>query len=313
MGTSSKVVTLTTESRRTIAVRSRVCIHVLREARADIRVVRAASALAAAGYAVSALRRRDQPHPRAEGRSGRRSPGTPHRARLAHLQALRTVVPARRRAHVHAQHLPAVARTRRHLSRQRADRAARLLHRRTVAPQTPGLRDLRPAISGALYPNRLLASPGRLPVRTAFTALCRRDRDLTSARQRGAATLPRPRNSPGAQRSRLPAGQQERSPAPAPAPGPDVRLALYQGNIQSDRGLDRLVLAAPFLEPGTVIVLMGKGIGTTQSELEQLIDRLGVADRVRIIPPVPYADLLDWTRLRRHRPDHLYVGTLTEC
>jgi glycosyltransferase involved in cell wall biosynthesis len=76
---------------------------------------------------------------------------------------------------------------------------------------------------------------------------------------------------------------------------PETRIALYQGYIQRDRGLDRLVRAASFLEPGIVVIMMGKGMGTTQTELEALIASEGVADRVKIIPPVPYEELLDWT------------------
>jgi glycosyltransferase involved in cell wall biosynthesis len=77
--------------------------------------------------------------------------------------------------------------------------------------------------------------------------------------------------------------------------GPEVRIALYQGYLQSDRGLDRLVRAAAFLEPNIIIVVMGKGDGATQAELEALIASEGVAERVKILPPVPYEDLLDWT------------------
>ncbi len=76
---------------------------------------------------------------------------------------------------------------------------------------------------------------------------------------------------------------------------PDTRLALYQGGLQPNRGLDRLIRAAPFLAPDIVIVLMGEGMGTTQSELEALIAREGVAGRVKILLPVPYEELLDWT------------------
>jgi O-antigen/teichoic acid export membrane protein/glycosyltransferase involved in cell wall biosynthesis len=76
---------------------------------------------------------------------------------------------------------------------------------------------------------------------------------------------------------------------------PDARIALYQGNIQPDRGLDRLVRAARFLEPNIVIVMMGKALEETLSELEVLIASEGVADRVKIIPPVPYEELLNWT------------------
>jgi glycosyltransferase involved in cell wall biosynthesis len=76
---------------------------------------------------------------------------------------------------------------------------------------------------------------------------------------------------------------------------PDIRIALYQGYLQPDRRLDRLVRSATFLEPNIVIVLMGKEFRGTKSELETLIASEGVADRVKIIPPAPYDELLDWT------------------
>lgn len=76
----------------------------------------------------------------------------------------------------------------------------------------------------------------------------------------------------------------------------DIRIALYQGGLQRNRGLDKLVRATAFLEDGNIIILMGKGMGTTQEELEELIVSEGIADRIKIIPPVPrYEDLLDWT------------------
>jgi glycosyltransferase involved in cell wall biosynthesis len=78
--------------------------------------------------------------------------------------------------------------------------------------------------------------------------------------------------------------------------GPEVRIALYQGYLQPlDRGLETLIRSAAFLEPNIVIVMMGKGYGTIQSEYEALIASEGVADRVKIIAPVPYEELLDWT------------------
>ncbi len=76
---------------------------------------------------------------------------------------------------------------------------------------------------------------------------------------------------------------------------PEVRIALYQGYLQPNRGLDRLIRAAAFLDPDIVIVIMGKNRKTTQAQLEELIASEGVADRVKIIPSVPYAELLDWT------------------
>lgn len=75
----------------------------------------------------------------------------------------------------------------------------------------------------------------------------------------------------------------------------ETRIALYHGRLQRNRGLDTLVRAAKFLEKNTIIVLMGEGYGATQKELEELIAREGVADRVKFVPRTPlYEDLLDW-------------------
>jgi glycosyltransferase involved in cell wall biosynthesis len=77
--------------------------------------------------------------------------------------------------------------------------------------------------------------------------------------------------------------------------GPDVRIALYQGSLQFRRGLDQLILAASFLEPDIVIVLLGPAPEETLPEIEALIASEGVADRIKILPPVPYEELLEWT------------------
>ncbi len=74
-----------------------------------------------------------------------------------------------------------------------------------------------------------------------------------------------------------------------------ARIALYQGNVQPDRGIHVLVRAAKFLKQDIVVVIMGKAVKETLVQLNALIASEGVADRVKIIPPVPYAELLDWT------------------
>lgn len=74
-----------------------------------------------------------------------------------------------------------------------------------------------------------------------------------------------------------------------------TRIALYQGNIQADRGLHILVHAAKFLEPDIVIVMMGKGIGGAPTQLEALALSEKVAEHIKIVPPVPYDELLEWT------------------
>ena len=77
--------------------------------------------------------------------------------------------------------------------------------------------------------------------------------------------------------------------------GPEVRIALYQGYLQPDRQLERLIQAAAFLERDVVIVLLGSGPEKTVSELKSLIVSEQVSDRVKIIPAVPYEELLEWT------------------
>jgi glycosyltransferase involved in cell wall biosynthesis len=89
----------------------------------------------------------------------------------------------------------------------------------------------------------------------------------------------------------------------------EVRIALYQGYLQPDRALDILVRAASFLQENTVIVMMGANVGSMQAQLEALIASEGVAERVKIIPPVPHTELLDWTAsadlgLIVYRPDY---------
>jgi glycosyltransferase involved in cell wall biosynthesis len=56
-----------------------------------------------------------------------------------------------------------------------------------------------------------------------------------------------------------------------------------------------LIHAAVFLEQDILIVLMGLGPKKTLSQLEALIVSEGVADRVKILPSVPYEELLNWT------------------
>lgn len=76
---------------------------------------------------------------------------------------------------------------------------------------------------------------------------------------------------------------------------PDVRIALYQGYLQEDRGLDTLVLAAHGLKPGNIIVLMGASQHKTLTQLLELIRQERLEDRVRILPAVPYDELLAWS------------------
>ena len=74
-----------------------------------------------------------------------------------------------------------------------------------------------------------------------------------------------------------------------------TRIALYQGYVLPDRGFDRLIRAARFLEQDIVMVILGPGPDEYFAELRNLIESEGVAERVKFLPAVPYAELLDWT------------------
>lgn len=74
-----------------------------------------------------------------------------------------------------------------------------------------------------------------------------------------------------------------------------TRIVLYQGYLQNGRGLDELIYAAKLLEPQILIVMMGADAEGIIPRLESLIISEGVVERVKIIPPAPYAELLDWT------------------
>jgi glycosyltransferase involved in cell wall biosynthesis len=76
---------------------------------------------------------------------------------------------------------------------------------------------------------------------------------------------------------------------------PVARVALYQGRLQADRELDRLVRAARYLAPDTIIALMGPADEGILPHLRALIDEEGVAERVKLLPAVPYAELLSWS------------------
>ena len=76
---------------------------------------------------------------------------------------------------------------------------------------------------------------------------------------------------------------------------PTTRIVLYQGNLQPDRCLDTLARTTQFLRQDVVVVLMGKDVGSTASMLERIAEQEGRRSQLKIVPPVPQNELLEWT------------------
>jgi glycosyltransferase involved in cell wall biosynthesis len=68
-------------------------------------------------------------------------------------------------------------------------------------------------------------------------------------------------------------------------------VVLYHGGLSPERGIEQLIAAIAEL-PRCVLVLMG--YGALESRLPAMIAEHGLADRVRLLPPVPPGELLDW-------------------
>jgi glycosyltransferase involved in cell wall biosynthesis len=66
-------------------------------------------------------------------------------------------------------------------------------------------------------------------------------------------------------------------------------VVLYQGGFAPHRGLPTLVRSAHELERGTIVLM---GWGRLEDELRALIAREDLADRVRIVAPVPPGDVV---------------------
>ena len=66
-------------------------------------------------------------------------------------------------------------------------------------------------------------------------------------------------------------------------------IVLYQGGFSPNRGLETLVRAAGELERGRVVLM---GWGRLEDELRALIARERLGERVRIVPPVPPAEVV---------------------
>ena len=69
-------------------------------------------------------------------------------------------------------------------------------------------------------------------------------------------------------------------------------ILLYQGGIQTGRGLDKIVEAVPLFEKGVVVLI---GDGRIKAELKKTVAERNLTKRVRFIQKVPVAELVRYT------------------
>lgn len=72
----------------------------------------------------------------------------------------------------------------------------------------------------------------------------------------------------------------------------DWPIIVYQGGLQSGRGLERLVQAAQKVSNAYIVLI---GSGRLENELKGLANDLGVSQQVKFIPVVPLAELPEYT------------------
>lgn len=74
----------------------------------------------------------------------------------------------------------------------------------------------------------------------------------------------------------------------------DAPIVLYVGGVMSGRGIEGLVEALGEV-PGVHLVFLGGGGGPHAPEIMALGDRLGVASRMHMLPPVPPDDVIAYS------------------
>ncbi|MEH7416515.1 glycosyltransferase [Neobacillus drentensis] len=71
------------------------------------------------------------------------------------------------------------------------------------------------------------------------------------------------------------------------------KILLYQGGIQTGRGLDKLVKAAPLFNEGVLVLI---GDGKIKKELEKTVQEMKLEDKIKFLPKVPLKELPKYTR-----------------
>lgn len=74
---------------------------------------------------------------------------------------------------------------------------------------------------------------------------------------------------------------------------PGMRIAIYLGGLAAGRGLEQLASSAAEL-PGVAIVFLGPAPPQFWETLHRIAAASGAGDRVKLLPPVPAADVTRW-------------------
>lgn len=78
----------------------------------------------------------------------------------------------------------------------------------------------------------------------------------------------------------------------------DEPIFLYQGGIQPYRGLEKIIEAIPKFKRGVTVFV---GDGKCKSNLETMVNKMGIKDKVRFLPKVASEDLLYYSQ-------HAFLG-----
>lgn len=70
-------------------------------------------------------------------------------------------------------------------------------------------------------------------------------------------------------------------------------ILLYQGGVQTGRGLDKLVEATALFDRGVVVII---GDGRIKADLQKRVVEASLEERIRFLPKVPLQDLLAHTK-----------------
>ncbi|WP_036071140.1 glycosyltransferase [Listeria aquatica] len=70
-------------------------------------------------------------------------------------------------------------------------------------------------------------------------------------------------------------------------------ILLYQGGLQSGRGLEKLIDAVPLIKRGVVVFL---GDGRLENELKEQVKKLELQKRIKFLPKVPVTELPRYTK-----------------